>query len=296
MAIFSDNFFNGLDPNTRARLQSESQGYGYGGRQPGQPWNPGIQYNQGPVPQGVPRSTMPTGVPQKFDSFRPNHAGQAQNYQPMAVQNALMGGGTTRLEDLPQFKGQPVRHWGNFNPAMQGGPPGAGVRTQTPAAQAGLGAWGNKLEGFDFNKMNSGHDSPKYQFGRVMSQFDPKGGITQGMLDQLNALGLGTVTGKIGGDKISIGGNIDPRFEGVTEFDIIRDLEGGGGWQWGALNDTRGGGGTARKIGGSGGLMGGAIGAALGGGPAYAPGHAGGAPYAASSWLQQLLSSLGVRI
>jgi hypothetical protein len=68
-----------------------------------------------------------------------------------------------------------------------------------------------------------------------MSQFDPKGGITQDLLDALNALGLGNVTGGIGGDKISIG-NADPRFEGVTEFDIIRDLENGGGWQWGGLN------------------------------------------------------------
>ena len=153
---------------------------------------------------------------------------------------------------------------------------------QTPAAQQGLGAFGGKLEGFDWNKMNSGHDSPKYQFGRVFSQFDPKGGVTQGMLDQLNALGLGTVTGKIGGDKLSIGGSVDPRFQGMTEFDVIRDLENGGGWQWGGI----GGGGGAS-----------AVGRALGGGhPAYAPGFAGNAPHAASSWLNDLLRSLGVSL
>lgn len=134
-----------------------------------------------------------------------------------------------------------------------GEPPGASVRTQTPAAQAGLGNFANKLEGFDRGKLDSGHDSPKYQFGRTMSQFDPKGGITQEMLDALNALGLGTVSGKVGGDKIAIGGNVDPRFEGVTEFDIIRDLENGGGWQWGGLNGkAAGGGGSARKVAGGG--------------------------------------------
>jgi hypothetical protein len=115
--------------------------------------------------------------------------------------------------------------------------PGMLQRTQTPAAQGGLGAWGNKLEGFDAQKMASGHDSPKYQFGRVFSNFDPKGGLTQGMLDQLNGLGLGQVSGTLGGDKIKIN-NADPRFNGVTEFDFIRDLEQGGGFQWNGLNQN----------------------------------------------------------
>jgi hypothetical protein len=100
----------------------------------------------------------------------------------------------------------------------------------------GLGAFANKLEGFDSNKLNSDHNSPKYAFGRAMSQFDPKGGISQEMLDALNGLGMGQVSGKIGGDKISVGGNVDPRFNGVTEFDVIRDLENGGGFQWAGLN------------------------------------------------------------
>lgn len=115
-----------------------------------------------------------------------------------------------------------------------GGTTATGPEPPAPSPQ-GLGNFAGKLEGFDQGKLGSGHDSPKYQFGRAMSQFDPKGGISQELLDALNALGLGNVTGGIGGDKISIG-NADPRFEGVTEFDIIRDLENGGGWQWGGLN------------------------------------------------------------
>lgn len=154
-------------------------------------------------------------------------------------------------------------------------PPGVGIGGQpdilgqgpvtaanTPAATGTApGQFRNKLEGFDAGKFDSGHDSPKYQFGRVMANFDPKGGITQALLDQLNALGLGTVGGKIGGDKISIGGAVDPRFDGVTEFDIIRDLETGGGWQWGGLNGPaaggRGPGQGAPARGGMGGGMGG---------------------------------------
>ena len=113
------------------------------------------------------------------------------------------------------------------------------------SAQKAIGQYAGKLEGFGGmlqdgrSKLEHG-DSPKYQFARVMSNFDPKGGISQAMLDELNKLGLGSVSGKIGGDKISIGGNVDPRFNGLTEFDVIRDLENGGGWQWG---DASGGGG-----------------------------------------------------
>lgn len=104
-----------------------------------------------------------------------------------------------------------------------------------PAAQPAP-SYANKLEGFDQGKLASGHDSPKYQFARVAQKYDPKGGITQQMIDELNGLGIGTVNAKVGGDKIAFGGNVDPRFEGVTEFDVIRDLENGGGWQWGGLN------------------------------------------------------------
>lgn len=115
-----------------------------------------------------------------------------------------------------------------------------------PAQKPGLGQYASKLEGFggmlDDGRSKLEHgDSPKYQFARVMSNFDPKGGLSQGMLDQLNALGLGTVSGQIGGDKISIGGQMDPRWNGVTEFDVIRDLENGGGWQWGDISADQGG-------------------------------------------------------
>lgn len=210
-----------------------------------------------------------------------------------AIAGAL--GGATRAIQQPARQQNPWSFQGpGFEPGGVAGPqlPPQAQAPVTPAAQGGLGAFGNKLEGFDFNKMNSGHNSPKYQFGRVMSQFDPKGGITQGMLDQLNALGLGQISGKIGGDKISIGGQVDPRFEGVTEFDLIRDLENGGGWQWGGLNGKAQDGSPTQ-----GQAIGHALGSgAQGAGGAFAPGFAGNAPFAASSWLQQLLQGLGVKI
>jgi hypothetical protein len=143
-------------------------------------------------------------------------------------QQALLGqlGAPPLAPEAPALPAAPMA------PPSMAAPPAPAGGGLTQALAGGLGQYAGKLEGFDKGKLDSGHDSPKYQFGRTMSQFDPKGGITQAMLDALNGLGLGTVSGKVGGDKISVGGNVDPRFQGVTEFDIIRDLENGGGWQW----------------------------------------------------------------
>lgn len=137
----------------------------------------------------------------------------------------------TQLYDNRKVDG-PMRDFASAGGSAQSG---GGMAAPAPAP-SGLGAFAGKLEGFDAGKLNSDHNSPKYAFGRAMSQFDPKGGISQEMLDALNGLGMGSVSGKIGGDKISIGQGADPRFEGVTEFDIIRDLENGGGFQWAGLN------------------------------------------------------------
>ena len=74
--------------------------------------------------------------------------------------------------------------------------------------------------GINKDKYDSGHDSPKYQVLRALSGFDPSQGVTPDVLAALNGLGLGTFSGK--GDKINVGGQIDPRFDGYTEFDLIR--------------------------------------------------------------------------
>jgi hypothetical protein len=76
--------------------------------------------------------------------------------------------------------------------------------------------WG----GIDKGKYDSGHDSPKYQVLRSLSGFDPSKGVTPEVLAALNGLGLGTFSGDR--DKIRVGGQIDPRFNGHTEFDLIR--------------------------------------------------------------------------
>lgn len=159
-----------------------------------------------------------------------------------------------------------------------------------PAPQAASPAkaqYANRLESWNRQKLaNSQHLTPKYQAGRIFQNFDPTQGIQQAMLDQLNQLGIGQFSGKIGGDKLSIANATGDGWDGFTggTIDVIRDL-GRGGWHWGRNLDAAGQGAQA-------------VAGALGGGgnPAFARGFAGNAPYAASSWLSQLLKSLGVSI
>jgi hypothetical protein len=179
------------------------------------------------------RDTQSAGFARDTEHLKANGGQYAPGYQsqwnPSADLSAELFGGIPRNGNTGTSGYMPGGQ--EMPPLQQDGP------APSPAPKpGGLGQFAGKLEGFDSGKLNSEHNSPKYAFGRTMSQFDPKGGITQEMLDALNGLGMGTVSGKLGGDKISIGGNVDPRFEGVTEFDIIRDLENGGGWQWGGLN------------------------------------------------------------
>ena len=95
--------------------------------------------------------------------------------------------------------------------------------------------WGQYTpEGYNTGKIAEGHDSPKYQIGQVLSNFDYRQGITPEVLNALNALGLGTFE-QIGNDKVRVTGDVDPRFGGekYTTIDLIRDAAGGGAaWQY----------------------------------------------------------------
>jgi hypothetical protein len=115
----------------------------------------------------------------------------------------------------------------------QPGVPPGGVPPIPPPATTQTYA----LEGFDPAKLASDHNSPKYQIGRTIQQFDPSAGITPELLAALNALGIGDFT-QLSGDKLSVGGNVDPRFEGYTTIDLIRNFTGEGdkAWQYGAEN------------------------------------------------------------
>lgn len=124
------------------------------------------------------------------------------------------------------------------------------------APPSALGQYSGSLEGFDAGKLQSGHDSPKYQVARVLSKYPPTPEGLQQALPELQALGLADSVNLIGNDKLQFGGAIDPRFEGMNTFDVLRGADAGGmGWQWGAEGggDPMAGGGGAQM----GGQMGG---------------------------------------
>jgi hypothetical protein len=143
-------------------------------------------------------------------------------------------------------------------PAMPPMQPDAGdttpVAPPAPTTKGTVGAY--KLEGYDPQKLASGHNSPKYQIGRTISQFDPRQGITPEVIAALNALGLGTFEGS--GQNLRVGADASPEFEGYTGWgDMIRGYQGGAGenaaWQYGinnSMDPPAGGGGIGSGLGG----------------------------------------------
>lgn len=86
--------------------------------------------------------------------------------------------------------------------------------------------------GWDRGKWESGHDSPKYAFGNALlgnAGFDPSQGLRDEDIAALNALGLGHVTRSGDSrDKVHIEGG-DPRFNGLTDIDLIQGYGTGAG-------------------------------------------------------------------
>jgi hypothetical protein len=138
------------------------------------------------------------------------------------------------------------------NPGASAGKLEMSMADAAPAAQAPAAPkplYG--LEGFDGvmadgrRKLDAG-DSPKYQVGRTLQGFDPAQGLTPEVIAALNTLGIGTFSGER--DKLSVTSD-DPRWNGVTKFDVGRDFSKGdgstGSSAWSFQNDMPGQGGGA---------------------------------------------------
>jgi hypothetical protein len=105
--------------------------------------------------------------------------------------------------------------------------------SQAPTTPQGVGQYAVQA---DQAKLNSGHDSPMYRMLRTLSNFDPRKGLSPEVIAALNQLGLGTFSAA-GNDKLRISGNLDPRWDGVTEWDVIKDFNTGNGvWVGQGLN------------------------------------------------------------
>lgn len=188
----------------------EAQAFRSGVPQSGQSTNPQSSNSSGPS-----QSSLPSAGAQPSQGVKPPSGNTTSPTGPVATYNSLY---------TPE-------NW-TPNGGVNGQPKIESTPT-SPASPPSLGQYA--LEGFDPTKLSSGHSSPKYQIGRVLSQFDPRQGLTPELLNQLNALGIGTFSGQR--DKLHVEGG-DPRFNGLSNFDVVRDFEGNGGWQF--SDDTPG--------------------------------------------------------
>jgi hypothetical protein len=114
----------------------------------------------------------------------------------------------------------------------EGAPPPAG-------APAGVVGTGGATEGFDPSKY--GKNDPKYVFQRIASQYDTRDPAQrEAMLQALRADPSGFfANATLNGDILTHGSN-DPIYNGIAAFDIQRDTENGGPWQWAPVGGGQG--------------------------------------------------------
>lgn len=185
-----------------------------------------------------PKPTITTGPPTQPKDLDPHYGGDP---------NAPI-----RTVDPPNpvdWEGNGISINDPRNPGYTGGefvdpaqvPPTPTPTTTPTTTQTNYSQWGtNRYEGWDPQKIASGQTSPKYLVGRVLSNFDPRQGITPQVLAELNKLGIGTFEGS--GQNLRVV-NASPEFEGYTDWgDMIHAYQGGAGanaaWQYG-INNSR---------------------------------------------------------
>ena len=173
-----------------------------------------------------------TGKPVWVDVVRGSGSGDpAWHWEPIPweEQGGIAGGGLARhglTSGVPA--GQPSRlgMQGGILGPLPGHAPAASVPGASAAASAAAKGVPSSLEGFDAGKLaNLTHQTPKYQFGRVASNYDLSGvkdkataeALLKQMKPQLEANGMKVLA--IAGDKIQ---TIDPATGKAVWVDVIR--------------------------------------------------------------------------
>jgi hypothetical protein len=180
---------------------------------------------------------------------------------------------------------------GGTPPPVLDQPIAASPLKDAPAAPAPAADYG-RLMGYDAGKLNdpNKHDF-KYDTARVMSKYDPRGGFTPELLNELTGLGYGTFSSK-GGDKLSLTGakNAKDAADFADQDWIYASKANNDATKW-----MFGGGGAAPQGGGPGGpapMHAGGLSGQLTGDP-YAGIQAALAQYSNSPNIQELLKQLG---
>lgn len=190
-------------------------------------YNRPVGYGQPTVFKDAPKPEEPPGQPGR----PPN-----QNLQNALIPNLNQPASPSLASSIAQRQTLPA------------GPPQQGPQTPSPQPQVqpyqpkgqALG-----FEGFDMNKAQAGHRSPKYNF-RAAAQ-----GLGYGDQDEiLRRLKADDKEGyfanaRFGGsknDKLIIDGPLHGDFKGINTFDVFRAAgEGGKAFQWGAEGPNAGG-------------------------------------------------------
>lgn len=136
--------------------------------------------------------------------LQPGEVASAENYVKTA------GGSVSDVDDAT---------WAGLV-TLQQGAGSSGMATRTVPT----GQYASSLRGFDAGKLSDlGHQTPKYVFARIASNFnttDPE--QRRLMLEMLRADPSGYFkNATIVGDKLSIGGTLDPAFDGINQFDVF---------------------------------------------------------------------------
>lgn len=161
----------------------------------------------------------------------------ATNAKARVVQNALQQGMVPNQNVAPPWapNGGQMTPAGYANPTNQntGVTGGAASAAQAPAsqsnyntngyAQPGYTAMkpGNVMPGWDATKWaDTNYQSPKYGIGRILSQYDPKQGLSDAAMAEIQKAYAGTT--KTGDDTINV--------PGVGTIDVLTSPEHGGNW------------------------------------------------------------------
>lgn len=203
-----------------------------------------LQYGTTIRTPGATRRNVSSSDPQQqalLDAMNANgtqdQTNQPIDNQPTRTYSAPTSGGSnaTTMPVPTNQSNQPSTgsSWGGSNSPSVGG----GV-----TATGGIGSFSGQMAGFDSGKLNDPNKSdPKYDFGKIASNYDPRQGITPDMLGQLNALGHGSWAGS--GDNLTYNGQ---------NIDAIQGYKGGNGlWAWQPDDGTAQAGPTGQTTGGA---------------------------------------------
>jgi hypothetical protein len=188
-----------------------------------------------PAPEEPPAIGLEGGDGRHWGNYSPGMDG---TYPPAGYTNEQNYTGPTSAELGTDPKTVTTGYTG---PAVDG----VGQASATGAGAVGpwqAGQYQNQVEGYDWTKLNDAtHISPKYVFGRIAGKYNVQDPAQrQAMLKELQADPSGyfknATLGGTKGDILTIGGQLDPKFDGISQFDIIRGAgEGGLAFQWGGI-------------------------------------------------------------